>query len=146
MNSKSIVITGSRDVSRDVARDLFEQHLSSFLHQGRTWLLGTGRGVEQWAIEWLSEHNETCWIVVPYTTARQPKWLQPWLAEVDRVLEMQLPKRKNASVHRNRYIVDLSGIVIGFLSGRGTGSLKTLKYALRREREVHAFPVVTNQI
>jgi predicted Rossmann fold nucleotide-binding protein DprA/Smf involved in DNA uptake len=142
--NKSIVITGSRDISRDIARDLFELHLSSFLNQGKTWLLGGGRGIEQWAIEWLSEHNETCWIVVPYTTARQPKWLQPWLEQVDRVVELRLPKRKNAAAYRNRYIVDLSGMVVGFRSGKGTGTLKTLKYALRQQREVHAIPVLFN--
>ena len=141
--SKSIVITGSRDVSRDVARDLFEQHLSSLLHQGRTWLLGGARGIDQWAIEWLLEHNEGCWIVVPYTIARQPKWLQPWLEQMERVVELQLPKRKTAYAYRNRYMVDLCGIVIGFRSGKGSGTLRILKYALRQQREVHAFPVNT---
>jgi len=141
MNAKSLVITGSRDVSRDVARNLFEQHLSSFLHQGRTWLLGGARGTDQWAMEWLLEHNEGCWVVVPYTRTRQPKWIQPWLEQVARVVELQLPKRKNASAYRNRYMVDLCGIVIGFRSGKGLGTLRTLKYALRQQKEVHAFPV-----
>ena len=140
--SKSIVITGSRDVSRDVARDLFEQHLSSLLHQGRTWLLGGARGIDQWAMEWLLEHNEACWIVVPYTSARQPKWLQPWLEQMERVVELQLPKRKNASAYRNRYMVDLCGIVIGFRSGKGSGTLRILKYAMRQQREVHSIPVL----
>ena len=139
--SKSVVVTGSRDVSRDVARDLFEQHLSSLLHQGRTWLLGGARGIDQWAMEWLLEHNEGCWIVVPYTRARQPKWIQPWLEQIDRVVELQLPKRKSAYAYRNRYMVDLCGIVIGFRSGKGGGTLAILKYALRQQREVHAIPV-----
>ena len=141
--STSVVITGSRDVSRDVARDLFEQHLSSLLHQGRTWLLGGARGIDQWAMEWLLEHNEACWIVVPYTTARQPKWLQPWLEQMERVVELQLPKRKNSSAYRNRYMVDLCEIVIGFRSGKGLGTLRILKYALRQQKEVHAFSVNT---
>lgn len=139
--SKSVVITGSRDVSRDVARDLFEQHLSSLLHQGRTWLLGGARGIDQWATEWLLEHNEGCWIVVPYTSVRQPKWIQPWLEQVDRVVELQLPRRKSAYSYRNRYMVDLCGIVIGFRSGKGGSTLAILKYALRQQREVHAIPV-----
>lgn len=139
--SKSIVITGSRDVSRDVARELFEQHLSSLLHQGRTWLLGGARGIDQWATEWLLEHNEGCWIVVPYTSVRQPKWIQPWLEQVDRVVELQLPRRKSAYSYRNRYMVDLCGIVIGFRSGKGGSTLAILKYALRQQREVHAIPV-----
>ncbi len=60
---------------------------------------------------------------------------------MERVVELQLPKRKNASAYRNRYMVDLCGIVIGFRSGKGLGTLRTLKYALRQQKEVHAFPV-----
>src|SRR3982074_1031729 len=114
MGSKhSITITGSRDVDRETARALFELHLSSFLNHGRTWILGGARGVDQWAMEWLLEQNEVCWVVVPYTRAKQPKWLQPWFDEVDRVVELQLPRRKNAYAIRNRHLVDLSGIVFG---------------------------------
>ncbi|CAN5673086.1 hypothetical protein BH18ACI4_BH18ACI4_13460 [soil metagenome] len=141
MIAKSIAITGSRNVIRDVSRDLFEQHLSSLLHQGRTWLLCGSRGIDQWAMEWLLEHNERCWIVVPYTRGRQPKWIQPWLEQIDRVVELQLPKRKSAYAYRNRYMVDMCGIVMGFRSGKGLGTLRILKYALRQQREVHAIPV-----
>ena len=41
VRSGSVTITGSRDVDRETARHLFEQHLSSLLHQGRTWLVGS---------------------------------------------------------------------------------------------------------
>jgi uncharacterized phage-like protein YoqJ len=138
--NNSITITGSRDVDRETARTLFEQHLSPFLQQGRTWMLGGARGVDQWAMEWLAEHNEVCWAVVPYTRAKQPKWIQPWLDAVDRVVELQLPKRKSAYAFRNRYLVDLSGIVFGFWSGKGGSTVKTLKYALRKRRELHGIP------
>lgn len=136
------MITGSRDVDRETARALFEQHLSSFLQRGRIWLLGGARGVDQWAMEWLLENTESCWVVVPYTRAKQPQWIQPWFDEIDRVVELALPKRKNAYAIRNRHLVDLSGIVFGFWSGKGGGTIKTLKYALRQRKEVHAFPVV----
>jgi len=92
-------------------------------------------------MEWLLEHSEVCWMVLPYTSARQPKWLQPWLKQIDRVVELQLPKRKRAYAYRNRYMVDLCGTVIGFRSGKGSGTLAILKYALRQQREVHAIPV-----
>ena len=139
----SIMITGSRDVDRETARTLFEQHLSSLVSQGRTWLVGTARGIDQWAIEWLLEHSEVCWAVVPYTRFKQPQWVQARLDEMDRVVELQLPKRKNASAIRNRHMVDLAQVVFGFWSGKGGGSVKTLKYALRQRREVHAIPVPT---
>ena len=137
----SIMITGSRDVDRQTVRTIFELHLSSFLNHGRTWILGGARGVDQWAMEWLLENSEVCWVVVPYTRAKQPKWLLPWFDEIDRVVELQLPKRKNAYAIRNRHMVDLSGIVFGFWSGKGGGTIKVLKYALRQRKEVHAIPV-----
>ncbi len=115
-----------------------------FLSQGRKWILGGARGVDQWAIEWLLENNEACWIVVPYTRSKQARWVQPWFDEVERVVELQLPKRKNANAFRNRYMVDLSQIVFGFWSGKGGGTIKTLKYALRQRREVHAIPAPTS--
>lgn len=137
----SIMITGSRDVDRETARTVFELHLSSFLNHGRTWILGGALGVDQWAMEWLTEQNEVCWVVIPYTRAKQPKWLQIWFEEIERVVELQLPKRKNAYAIRNRHIVDLSAIVFGFWSGKGGGTIKTLKYALRQRKEVHAIPL-----
>ena len=137
----SIAIFGSRDVNRDTARNLFEQHLVSFTDQGRTWLLGGTRGLDEWAIEWLLERNEVCWAVVPRTRFDQPKSIQPWLDQIDRVVELQLPGRKSARAFRNRYMVDLCGIVIGFRAGKGSGTQAILKYALRKQREVHAIPV-----
>ena len=136
----SIMVTGSRDISRDVARTLFEQHLSPFLSQGRTWIISTGRGIDEWAIEWLLENNETCCAVVPYTRFKQPQWVQPLLEQVDRVVELQLPKRKTAGAIRNRHMVGLSAIVFGFWTGKGGLTPKTLKYALRQRRQVHGIP------
>jgi predicted Rossmann fold nucleotide-binding protein DprA/Smf involved in DNA uptake len=137
----SVTITGSRDVDRETARHLFEQHLASLLHQGRTWLVGGARGIDQWAIEWLGEQNEVCWAVVPYTVSEQPRWAQSWLEQIDRVIELRLPRRKSASAFRDRYMVDLSQIVFGFWSGKGGGTIKTLRHALRKRKEVHGIPV-----
>jgi predicted Rossmann fold nucleotide-binding protein DprA/Smf involved in DNA uptake len=142
-NRTSIAIFGSRDVERDAARTLFEQHLSSFVEQGRTWLVGGTRGIDEWAIEWLLERNELCWAVVPHTRFDQPKSIQTWLEQLERVVELQLPGRKRARAFRNRYMVDLCATVIGFRSGKGSGTLAILKYALRKQREVHAIPVFT---
>jgi predicted Rossmann fold nucleotide-binding protein DprA/Smf involved in DNA uptake len=139
----SIAIFGSRDVDRDTARTLFEQHLASFVDQGRTWLLASTRGIDEWAMEWLLERNEVCWAVVPHTRFDQPKAIQSRLEQADRVIELQLPGRKSARTFRNRYMVDLCGIVVGFRSGKGTGTLAILKYALRKQKEVHAIPLLT---
>jgi predicted Rossmann fold nucleotide-binding protein DprA/Smf involved in DNA uptake len=139
----SIAIFGSRDVDRDPARTLFDQHLASFVDQGRTWLLAGTRGIDEWAMEWLLERNEICWAVVPHTRFDQPKAIQSRLEQADRVIELQLPGRKSARAFRNRYMVDQCGIVIGFRSGKGSGTQTILKYALRNQREVHAIPVLT---
>ena len=137
----AIMVSGSSDIDRETARALFEQHLAQFTSQGRTWVLGTGRGIDQWALEWLLENSETCWAVVPYTRFKLPRSVQPSLEQVDRIVELQLPKRKTASAIRNRHMVDLAQIVFGFWSGKGGITVKTLKYALRQRREVHAIPV-----
>lgn len=139
----TIMITGSRDVSRETARTQFEQHLSPFLSQGGTWIVATSRGIDEWAIEWLLENNEACWAVVAYTRFKQPHSVQARLEQVDRIVELQLPKRKTASAIRNRHMVDLSEIVFGFWSGKGGSTIKTLRYALRQRKEVHGFPVTT---
>jgi uncharacterized phage-like protein YoqJ len=136
-----VAVTGSRDVDRATARHLFELHLAPLLHQGRTWVLAGARGLDQWAIEWLREHNEICWVVVPYTMTDQPQWAQTLIEQVDRVVELRLPKRKSAGAFRNRYLVDLSQVVFGFWSGKGGGTIKTLRSALRKRREVHGIPV-----
>jgi uncharacterized phage-like protein YoqJ len=136
-----VTVTGSRDVDRATARQLFEQHLASLLHQGRTWVVAGARGIDHWAIEWLLEHNEICWAVIPYTKSKQPRWSQSWLEQLDRVIELQLPRRKSAGAFRNRYMVDLSQVVFGFWSGKGGGTIKTLRHALRKRKEVHGFPV-----
>lgn len=138
--SGSVTVTGSRDVDRETARHLFEQHLSPFLHQGRTWLVGGARGIDQWAIEWLGEQSETCWAVVPYTIRDQPRSSRLWLEQIDRIIELQLPRRKTASAFRDRYMVDLSQIVFGFWSGKGGGTIKTLRHALRKRKQVHGIP------
>ena len=137
------MITGSRDIGREQARTLFEQHLSPFLSQGRTWLVGTARGVDHWAMEWLLENSETCWGVVPYTRFEQPRWVRPWLDQLDRIVELRLPRCKTAGAMRNRHTVDLSQIVFGFWAGGGVAITKTFKYALRQRRETHAIPVPT---
>ena len=141
LRTGSVTIAGSRDVDRDTARHLFERHLSPLLHQGRIWLVGGARGIDQWAVEWLHEQNENCWAVVPYTLRDQPSSVRDSLEQMERVIELQLPRRKSAAAFRNRYMVDLSLVVFGFWSGKGGSTIKTLRHALRKGREVHGIPV-----
>jgi predicted Rossmann fold nucleotide-binding protein DprA/Smf involved in DNA uptake len=139
---QSVAIIGSRDVERQAARSLFETHLRPLLDQRRIWFLGGGRGLDQWALEWLLDQNEICWLVVPYTIFAAPSFLRLLAEQVERVVELQLPKRKSAYAFRNRHLVDLCEIVIAFRSGKGGGTFSTLRYALRQQKEVHAIPVL----
>ncbi len=141
MVNNAIMVTGSRDIDRDMARSLFEQYLSPLTSEGRVWLLGTARGIDECAIEWLLENSEAVWAVVPYTRFKLPHRAQAALDQVDRVIELQLPRRKTASAIRYRHMIDLAQIVFGFWSGKAGLTVKTLKYGLRQRREVHAIPV-----
>jgi hypothetical protein len=67
--------------------------------------------------------------------------VQTWLEQADRVVELRLPKGKSAGAFRNRYLVDQAQVVFGFWFGKGGGTIKTLRSALRRRREVHGIPV-----
>ena len=142
--NQTISVFGSRDIDRNTAYVLCEQHLSLSLSRGATWILGGSRGFEQWASQWLLEQNERVWIVVAYTRSDQPPWLHPLLDEVDRVIELRLPRRKTASAIRNRHNVSLAQVVFGFWSGKGGSTIKTLKHALTKRREVHAIPMIAN--
>ncbi len=144
-SNQTIAIFGSRDIDQRTAYDLFEQHLSPFLSRGATWVLGGSRGLEQWAIQWLLDHNERVWIVVAYTRNEHAPWLHPLLDEVDRVIELRLPRRKTASAIRNRHNVSLAQIVFGFWSGKGGPTIKILKHALTKRRNVHGVPAVRDE-
>jgi predicted Rossmann fold nucleotide-binding protein DprA/Smf involved in DNA uptake len=137
----AVALTVSRDVERGTARALFSQHLFPFLREGRTWLVGGAKGVDHWAIEWLLEHGEECWVVVPFTAIEQPKAPRMLFNKTARLIELNLPRSKSAYILRNRYMVERSKTVVGFWSGKPGGTISTLQYALRSGREVHAIPV-----
>lgn len=137
----AVVITGSRDIERDPARTLFEKHLRSWVGNGYTWLLGGALGVDSWALEWLSENGESCWVVVPFTAKEQPKFAQGLFDKAKKIIELGLPQSKQAYLTRNRYMVDRSRAVIGFWSGKPGGTSYTLEYGLHEAKEVHAYPV-----
>ena len=141
--TSAIVITGSRDIERDPARALFEKHLRLWLGNGDQCLLGGALGIDSWALEWLFENGESCWVVVPFTIREQPREAQGLFDKAKKIIELGLMQSKQAYLARNRYMVDRSRAVIGFWSGKPGGTLYTLEYGLHLKKEVHSFPVTT---
>lgn len=137
----AITITGSREITRDVARWWFEQKLSGWLGSGHTWLTGGARGIDTWATEWLVQRQEICWAVVPFSAADQPVEAQAALRTTSRLIELNLPRTKLSYLQRNHYMVDHSRIVVGFRMRTTGGTFATLQYALRRCPEVHSYYV-----
>lgn len=141
----ALVVTGSRDITRSAARREFARRLAAWLGQGRVWLVGGARGLDAWALEWLVERNETCCAVVPFTVARQPAGVQEILRRATRQIELGLPEGKQAYIRRNYYMVEHAAVVVGFWSGKPGGTLATIRYAEKRGREVHWYPVAGGQ-
>jgi uncharacterized phage-like protein YoqJ len=137
----AITITGSRQLRREVAVDTFSEHLGHRLGKDTIWMVGGARGLDQWAIEWLLQREQTCWVVVPFRGEDQPKALQHLLGKVDRLIELGLPRTKRAYLQRNEYMVDRSHTVFGFYVESKGGTFQTLQYALKSVTEVHAIPI-----
>jgi predicted Rossmann fold nucleotide-binding protein DprA/Smf involved in DNA uptake len=140
-----ITITGSRDINRELVEPLFEKHLGPFLQHNKTWYLGGARGVDAWALEWLLNKNEVCYVVVPFTLEDQPKSVQQIISKAHQIVELSLPKSKGGYHQRNKYMVDRSAIVIGFWSGKPGGTQATLEYARSKGRELHIYQVASHE-
>jgi len=140
-DSQNMVITGSRDIPRNIARSLFDKHLLQWIGLKRKWMIGGARGIDHWATEWLLEKTESCQIVVPFSVADQPKEVQSILSLANNVTELHLPHSKAAYIKRNQFMVDRCTVVIGFWSGKAGGTMSTIQYALSKRREIHVYLV-----
>jgi predicted Rossmann fold nucleotide-binding protein DprA/Smf involved in DNA uptake len=143
--SNAITISGSRNIDQETGTIYLDRYLSSLVNQNRIWLIGGARGMDQWATEWLLDHKETCWIVVPFTTIDQPNSTQSLFRKVEKVIELKLPKSKSAYIARNKYMVDRSELVFGFWTGKG-GTLSTIRYAIYAFKDVHAYHIKQKDI
>ena len=143
--SNAITVSGSRNIDQETGTIYLDRYLSSLVNQNRIWLIGGARGMDQWATEWLLDHKETCWIVVPFTTIDQPNSTQSLFRKVEKVIELKLPKSKSAYIARNKYMVDRSELVFGFWTGKG-GTLSTIRYAIKAFKEVHVYHIKQEDI
>jgi predicted Rossmann fold nucleotide-binding protein DprA/Smf involved in DNA uptake len=137
-----VTITGTRSVDEDARGrlgGLFNKYLQPFADPDARFYLGGAAGIDTAALDWLAQHTEAALtVVVPCTVADQPasaadtirRWsLGGRLAEV---VELGADTLGTSAYHaRNRWMVDRSGLVIGFPHGTvpTSGTWYTIHYA-----------------
>jgi predicted Rossmann fold nucleotide-binding protein DprA/Smf involved in DNA uptake len=151
---RSITITGTRKTDGIDPAVLYSQLtdvLSPFDHEGAVWFVGGALGMDAYVLRWLMKNSTgQVTVVVPGTLTRQPTGARHYInAALERVnvglVELDHPSfpKPEAFHMRNRYMVDRSGLVIGFpekhaLSG---GTVATLDYAEELGKPRLIYPV-----
>lgn len=145
---RNVAITGTRSVGDAPVGELaeaFEAYLRPFAGPAAHVLVGGAPGVDTAALTWLAEHSEAALtVVVPCRIVDQPPGS---VAVIDRlrgegrladVVELGATIVGKAAYHaRDRWMVDHSGLVIGFPRGEeslGGGTWYTLNYAAEQGR------------
>lgn len=140
---RHVAITGTRSIGDAPDGQLtaaFEAYLRPFADSGAHFYVGGASGVDTAALQWLAKNTEAAvTVVVPCRIVDQP----PASADVilplrdegrlAQVVEMGATLPGKAAYHaRDRWMVDHTGIVIGFPRGdesAGGGTWHTLNYA-----------------
>lgn len=135
-----ITVTGSRSITSEEALTRLPSCFGEWVERRYLWLLGGARGLDNWATRWLVERGVEVCIVVPFARDDQPEEVQDTLVGIE-VVALNLPRSKRAFLKRNEVMIDHSSIVVGFVKGQSRGARQALSYALRKEREVHAYPI-----
>ncbi|GAA0646824.1 hypothetical protein GCM10010174_82510 [Kutzneria viridogrisea] len=152
----AVTITGTRSARMTpVLAQAFATYLRPFALPDTRFYLGGAVGIDSHALLWLAEHTDSSLIVVaPSTMADQPAEARDAVdraAEAGRltnVVELGAPRLGTAAYHaRNRWMVDRSGLVIGFPAGtaRTSGTWYTLDYAAERGMPHVVVPVDSSE-
>lgn len=145
---RSVAITGTRsigDAPDDELAEAFEAYLRPFSGPRAHFYVGGASGVDTAALQWLAKNSDAALtVVVPCRIVDQPAGSTE---VIDRlrgeerladVVEMGATLLGKAAYHaRNRWMVDHSGLVIGFPRGDesvGGGTWYTLNYAAEQGR------------
>lgn len=145
---RSVAITGTRSISDAPAcelAELFLAYLRPFADSTAHFYVGGASGVDTAALQWLAQNSEAALtVVVPCRVVDQPVGSAEVIDSLrgeDRladVVEMGATLLGKAAYHaRNRWMVDQSGLVIGFPRGdesAGGGTWYTLNYAAEQGR------------
>jgi hypothetical protein len=140
--TRAVTITGPRTIGPEPhARlpQLFDAYLRPFADPDAVFYLGGAIGVDTVALNWLAEYTRALLVVVvPRMVIDQPAMaaeaIQRWkgLGRLTNVVELRASKLDTDAYHaRNRWMVDHSGLVIGFPHGKEStsGTWYTLSYA-----------------
>jgi hypothetical protein len=139
--TRTVTITGPRSIADSEARlpALFDDYLRPFADPDAHFYLGGAIGIDTVALDWLAEHTEALLtVVVPCTVDDQPAaagqttrlWQQR--GRLTEVVELGAERLGSAAYHaRNRWMVDRSGLVIGFprADQSSSGTWYTVDYA-----------------
>lgn len=141
-DDRSITITGSRELSNlspvEVSKTI-DSTLSMWDTKDTHWFIGGALGIDTRVLNHLAiEGYGKITVVVPSTVDAQPIAAREAIIKAKtlrdiRIVELKDPlfPRSPAYHKRNRYMVDNSEIVIGFINttARSEGTRLTLKYA-----------------
>lgn len=140
---RSVAITGTRSISDAPVgelAELFQAYLGPFSDSTAHFYVGGASGVDTAALRWLAQNSEAgLTVVVPCRVVDQPVGSAEVIdslrgeERLADVVEMGATMLGKAAYHaRNRWMVDHSGLVIGFPRGDesvGGGTWYTLNYA-----------------
>ncbi|MCG8917852.1 hypothetical protein L6E12_18895 [Actinokineospora sp. PR83] len=149
-----VTVTGTRSITAECETqlpDLFDGYLRPFAGSESHFHLGGAAGIDTAALDWLATHTQaSLTVVVPCTVADQPaaangaiRWWQG-RGRLAGVVELGAAKLGTTAYHaRNRWMVDRSGLVIGFPRGTQptSGTWYTVNYAAEQGKPRLVVPV-----
>ena len=139
--SLTVTLTGPRSVEKPKAQldHLFGEYLRPFAMPDAHFYVGGAVGIDTMSLDWLAEHSRSVLtVVVPCTVADQPATaaaaIRRWndAGRIADVVELRAGRLGTDAYHaRNRWMVDRSGMVIGFPQAevRSGGTWYTIDYA-----------------
>jgi hypothetical protein len=151
--SLAATITGTRETGhRELAwfADLFGAYLGPWATPEAHFYVGGARGVDSLSLLWLAGHSTSrITIVVPGTVAQQPaearQAIERCRDRIAEIVELGATELRTPAYHaRNRWMVDRTGMTIGFpLAGPEgqSGTWQTLSYAAAQGKPRLIVPV-----
>ncbi|WP_309029338.1 hypothetical protein [Streptomyces alfalfae] len=136
---RTIAITGTRSTghrSLDEYAGLFASYLGPFSPDA-LFYIGGAKGIDSLSLLWLAGNSDArIVVVVPGTVDQQPAEARQAIARtrdrITEIVELGASELRAPAYHaRNRWMVDRSGMVIGFPHGDEpqSGTWQTLTYA-----------------
>lgn len=135
---RTVAITGTRRTGHRVLDEyarLFADYLGPFA-EGAHFYIGGAKGIDSLSLLWLAGNTTAdLTVVAPGTVDQQPAEARQAIARtrerIKAVVELGAPELKAPAYHaRNRWMVDRSGMTIGFPFGDdpSSGTWQTLAY------------------